>query len=32
MTDDVVTLLNPLVALVKQEKLENAPLDVNVSQ
>jgi hypothetical protein len=32
MADDVVTLLNPLVALVEQEKLEEAPLDMIVSQ
>jgi hypothetical protein len=32
MADDVATPLNPLVALVKQEELEEAPLNVNVSQ
>jgi hypothetical protein len=32
MVDDVATPLNPLVALVEQEELEEAPLDVNVSQ
>ncbi len=32
MADDVVMPLNPLVAPVKQEELEEAPLDVNVSQ
>jgi hypothetical protein len=30
MADDVVTPLNPPVAPVKQEELEEAPLDVNV--
>jgi hypothetical protein len=32
MVDDVATPLNPLVALGEQEELEEAPLDVNVSQ
>jgi hypothetical protein len=32
MTDDVVMPLNPPVALVEQEKLKEAPFDVNVSQ
>jgi len=32
MVDDVATPLNPLVAPVEQEKLEEAPFDVNVSQ
>jgi hypothetical protein len=32
MADDVATPLNPLVALVEHEELEEAPLDVNVSQ
>ncbi len=32
MADDVVTPLNPLVAPVEQEELEETPLDVNVSQ
>jgi hypothetical protein len=32
MADDVVTPSNPLVALVEQEKLEEVPLNVNVSQ
>jgi hypothetical protein len=32
MADDVATPLNPLVAPVEQEELEEAPLDVNVSQ
>jgi hypothetical protein len=32
MADDVVTTLNPLVAPTEQEELEEAPLDVNVSQ
>jgi hypothetical protein len=32
MVDDVTTPLNPLVAPVEQEELEEAPLDVNVSQ
>ncbi len=32
MADDVATPLNPLVALVKQEELEETPFDVNVSQ
>ncbi len=32
MADDVATPLNPLVAPTKQEKLEEASLDVNVSQ
>jgi hypothetical protein len=32
MADDVVTPSNPLVASVKKEKLEETPLDVNVSQ
>jgi hypothetical protein len=31
MADDVATPLNPPVALVEQEELEEAPLDVNVS-
>jgi hypothetical protein len=32
MADDVTTLSNPPVALVDKEELEEAPLDVNVSQ
>jgi hypothetical protein len=32
MADDVATLSNPLVALVEQEKFEEAPLNVIVSQ
>jgi len=32
MADDVATLPNPPVALVQQEELEEAPLDLNVSQ
>jgi len=32
MADDVATPLNPLVTLVKQEELEEAPFNVNVSQ
>ncbi len=32
MADDVATPLNPLVAPVEQEELEEAPLNVNVSQ
>jgi hypothetical protein len=32
MADDVATPLNPLVAPIKEEELEEAPLDVNVSQ
>jgi hypothetical protein len=32
MANDVVTPSNPLVALVKQEELEETLLDVNVSQ
>jgi hypothetical protein len=32
MADDVVTPLNPPVALVEQEELEEVLLDVNVSQ
>jgi hypothetical protein len=32
MANDVTTPLNPLVAPAKQEELEEAPLDVNVSQ
>jgi hypothetical protein len=32
MANDVVTPSNPLVALIKQEELEEAPIDVNVSQ
>jgi hypothetical protein len=32
MVDDVATPLNRLVARVEQEELEEAPLDVNVSQ
>jgi hypothetical protein len=31
MADDVVMPSNPLVTLVKEEELEEAPLDVNVS-
>jgi hypothetical protein len=31
MADDVATPLNPLVALIEQEELEEASLDVNVS-
>jgi hypothetical protein len=32
MGDDVATPLNPLVAPLEREKLEEAPLDVNVFQ
>jgi len=32
MVDDVATPLNPLITLVEQEELEEALLDVNVSQ
>ncbi len=32
MADDVVTPSNPPVSLVEKEKLEEASLDVNVSQ
>jgi len=32
MADDVAKPSNPLVALVDKEELEEAPLDVNVSQ
>jgi hypothetical protein len=32
MTDDVPTPSNPLVAPIEEEKLEEALLDVNVSQ
>jgi hypothetical protein len=32
MVDDVVTPLNPLVALVEQEELKEVSLDMNVSQ
>jgi hypothetical protein len=32
MANDVVTPSNPLVALIKREELEEAPIDVNVSQ
>jgi hypothetical protein len=32
MPDDVTTPLNPLIAPVKQEELEEAPFDMNVSQ
>ncbi len=32
MADDVVTPPNPPVVLVQQEELEEAPLDLNVSQ
>jgi hypothetical protein len=32
MTDDVITPLNPQITLVEEEKLEETPLDVNVSQ
>jgi hypothetical protein len=32
MADDVATPSNPLVALVEQKKLEEVPLNVNVSQ
>jgi hypothetical protein len=32
MADDVVTPSNPPVAPIKEEKLEEAPLDVNVFQ
>jgi hypothetical protein len=32
MVDDVTTPLNPLVAPVEQEELEEAPFNVNVSQ
>jgi hypothetical protein len=31
MANDVATPLNPPAALVEQEKLEEVPLDVNVS-
>jgi len=32
MANDVATPSNPLISLVEKEKLEEAPLDVNVSQ
>jgi hypothetical protein len=32
MADDVVTPLNPPFSLVENEELEEAPLDMNVSQ
>jgi hypothetical protein len=32
MADDVATPLNPLVTLIEQEELEEAPFDMNVSQ
>ncbi len=32
MADDVATPLNPLIAPIKQEKLKEAPFDVNVFQ
>jgi hypothetical protein len=32
MVDDVATPLNPLVAPVEQEELEEAPFNMNVSQ
>jgi hypothetical protein len=32
ITDDVAMPLNPLVASIEEEELEEAPLDVNVSQ
>jgi hypothetical protein len=32
MADDVVTPSNPLIAPIKEEKLEETPLNVNVSQ
>ncbi len=32
ITDDVTTPLNPPVSLIEKEELEEAPLDVNVSQ
>jgi hypothetical protein len=32
MANEVATPLNPLVAPVEQEELEEAPFDVNVSQ
>jgi hypothetical protein len=32
MADDVTTPSNPLVSLVENEELEEAPLDVNVFQ
>jgi len=32
MADDVAMPLNPLVSLVEKEELEEAPLDVNISQ
>ncbi len=32
MADDVITPSNPPISLVEKEKLEEAPLDVNVSQ
>jgi hypothetical protein len=32
MANDVVMPLNPPIALVEQEELEEVPLDVNVSQ
>jgi hypothetical protein len=32
MADDVATLSNPPVALVKQEELEKMSFDVNISQ
>jgi hypothetical protein len=32
MMDEVVTPSNPPIALIEEEKFEEAPLDVNVSQ
>jgi hypothetical protein len=32
MANDVVTPLNPLIMFIEEEKLEEPPLDVNVSQ
>jgi hypothetical protein len=32
MADDVVTPSNPLVVLVEEEELEEAPFDMNLSQ
>jgi hypothetical protein len=32
MVNDVVTPLNPPVALIEEEELEEPPLDMNVSQ
>jgi hypothetical protein len=32
MMDDVIMPSNPLISLVEKEELEEAPLDMNVSQ